>query len=123
MLSQVCMQIAALLLPWTCITSLCLCRVDGSMGGLAFLDILRSAVALVSLHLDETALYEDDLYPIALQGYGVEVASLRHFSYTSTESPKYYLEYLLNTIYCSNLESMALSTSAGTHLRSHKYYK
>lgn len=117
MLSQVCidgMQIAALLLPLTSITSLRLCRADGSIRGLAFLDILRSAVALVSLHLDETALYEGDLYPIALQGYGVEMASLRHFSYTSTKSPKYYLEYLLNTVCCPNLKSMALSTKGGS---------
>jgi hypothetical protein len=95
--------------PLSFITSLHLGEGSKQMNGAKFLSMLRFAPNLVSLHFDGTVVDPKDLYKLALLGQGIDIATLRSFSFSADASPKYCIDGILNTIRCPSLESLTIS--------------
>lgn len=103
------MQPISCLPPCSSLTFLHLAEPAFQMEAWILLEILRSSTVLVSLELDGVIVDPISLYILALEGEEVELASLRHFSFTAVSPPKYYLQCILNSIRCPGLESMVIT--------------
>jgi hypothetical protein len=99
----------ACLPPLSSITTLDLGGWIRPITGATFLRMLRYLRLLVNLFIGGKVVDPISLHELVLRGEFVEIATLRSLSFSAaTESPKYCMDGILNTIRCPAVESMSI---------------